>query len=385
MFFRLLVPLLLTTVSASTYQYNLDLTLVNMGDTLLPDFHATPYYCLLNQNIFPNTTYQTVILKEVLFDGLPAKFTISEDLDGNPWISIQTNRSIGRGENATVSITFLIEVKDRAFDLSDISNISEIPRELSDKYSLVGLWNLSNLQIEELSSVARSIKGDEENALLIVLKILKWFEENVSYNPNLKVPQDIWTTFLTRSGDCDDQANLFVMFCRILGIPAYTSLGPIYLPGTQQFEEDNNMVFNLTNLAWHGWAMVYLPTKTGGGWYPVDLTFFRGAYYQNSHIKSQNLLDHINGSAFSRWVTLQYQSINHIDYVKETVDTRNAIISSNTRWIESHSMIPVIGSAQPIMPIGDLYLLLFVFAIVTILYLFHRSRSGVPQKDSSSS
>ncbi|MGQ9759691.1 MAG: transglutaminase-like domain-containing protein [Candidatus Methanomethylicaceae archaeon] len=380
-------------ISTNTYEYSINITLVNKGDPFIPDFPGTPYYYLLNQNIFPNTTYQNVILKEVLLDGVPAQFVLSEDMDGNPWIKILTNRSLGKDENASLYMNFLVEVNNRSFDLSGIGKISEIPKELSDKYSLVGVWDPSNIQIDEILSVVNSIKANEENVLSIVLKILEWFEENISYNPGLKAPQDVWTTFSTKSGDCDDQANLFVLFCRILGIPAYTSLGSIYLSGTQLMEEDNNMLFNLTNVVWHGWVMVYLPTKNGGGWYPVDLTFFKDAYSWNRHIKSNSLLDHINGSAFSQLVTLEYSSINYINYVKESVDSRNIIINSDTLWIESHFMNPIISDTTPIISevqpsqffSEGLYLFLIVVALVLILWIFHKPRSGGSRITSSSS
>ncbi|MEM4644332.1 MAG: transglutaminase-like domain-containing protein, partial [Candidatus Methanomethylicaceae archaeon] len=256
----LLIPLLLlATGYTNTYQYSINITLINMGDELSPDLNNTPYYYLLNQNVFPNTTYQTALLKEVLFDGSPAQFITFEDDDGNPCIKFLTNKTLGKNQAAELFITFILQTSERSFDLSEIGNISQIPKELSEEYSLKGPWNLSAFpNPDEILSIARSLKGEDDNALHVLINILSWFEENMRYNAELTAPQEIWTTFYTKSGDCDDQANLFVLFCRALGIPAYVTLGPIYMPGMSKLEEDNNMVFNLTNVAWHGWAMVYL-------------------------------------------------------------------------------------------------------------------------------
>ncbi|MBC7113147.1 MAG: transglutaminase domain-containing protein [Candidatus Methanomethyliales bacterium] len=358
-----------------------------------PESPNTPYYYLLNQNIFPNTTYQTAILKDVTFNGAAAQFITFEDEDGNPCIQILTNRTLQKNQSAELFMTFIIQTGEKNFDLSEIGNLSQIPRELVEKYSLTGLWNLSQLSnSSEVISTARALKGEEENVLSIINNILMWFEENMTYNAELFAPQDIWTTFLTKSGDCDDQANLFVLFCRILGIPAYTVLGPIYLPGINKLEEDNNMVFNLTNVAWHGWAMVYLPTNSdNGGWYPVDLTYFKDAYYESGHIKSRNILDHINGSTFSKWDALEYLSVMSADYVNETLTARNKIIGSNVMWIETHYIFPIGNEdqSQHVYATTILHFLMPTVVVLCAVLIFtilirHRSRSRRPFEDPSS-
>lgn len=381
----LLIPILLITVPCSSlYQYSINISLVNMGDDLLPDLPNTPYSYLLNQNVFPNTTYQTVVLKEVLFDGTPAKFVTYYDEDGNPCIRILTNKTLGKNQNAELFMTFIIQTGEKSFDLSSIGSLSQIPKELSEGYSLTGSWNLSRFpNQEEILSTARLLKGVNDNALYVLKNILLWFEDNMRYDAELTAPQEIWTTFSTRSGDCDDQANLFVLFCRILGIPAYTTLGPIYMPETSKVEEDNNMIFNLTNVAWHGWVMVYLPAEKGGGsWYPVDLTFFKNAYYEDGHIKSRNLIDHIDGSAFSEWNALEYLSVKRTDYISETIEARSQIISSNTTWTETHCMFLLSGGTEysQAEEITQLNYLVPIFLILLSILLFiimisHRSRS----------
>ncbi|MEM3366520.1 MAG: hypothetical protein QXM93_08895, partial [Candidatus Methanomethyliaceae archaeon] len=116
----LLIPLLLlATGYTNTYQYSINITLINMGDELSPDLNNTPYYYLLNQNVFPNTTYQTALLKEVLFDGSPAQFITFEDDDGNPCIRILTNKTLGKNQAAELFITFILQTSERSFDLSE--------------------------------------------------------------------------------------------------------------------------------------------------------------------------------------------------------------------------------------------------------------------------
>jgi len=367
------------------YNYTLTITVVNGQSTMTPDAPSSPYYYLLNQNLFKNTTMQTVIVKSVTLDGASVGWQPSSDDDGNPMIRILTDKPLEPRKNATMELSFKIYLREATLDLSDVGNISEIPGDIVREYPLTGIWNLSKMgNSSEVTATAMAIKGDEENALLVVLKVLRWFEDNMVYASNLTDPQGVWQTFATRSGDCDDQANLFVLFCRILGIPAYTSLGPVYLPGVDM-QTDNNLRFNLTNVAWHGWAMVFLPTKGGGEWFPVDLTFFYGATFQDDHIKSNDPINHINGSAFALWDTVEYMSVKSIEYVGETVTMRRNIMNSDVVWLENHTMVPTEGGPLPPPPAPvspGLYLSLIalstLLAIVVRTFVLRRPQSAQP-------
>jgi transglutaminase-like putative cysteine protease len=373
-------------LGGSVYNYNITITVVNGQNTMAPDTFSTSYYYLLNQNIFKNSTLQTVILKSVRFDGASVGWQTSSDDDGNTMIKILTDEPLEPRKNATLELSFRIYLRNATYDLSDIGNISEIPHDMVSPYPLTGIWNLSKMaNPSEVVATATSIKGDEENALQVVLRMLRWFEDNMVYASNLTDPQDVWQIFATRSGDCDDQANLFVLFCRINSIPAYTSLGPVYLPGVD-LQTDHNLRFNLTNVAWHGWAMVFLPTNSGGQWFPVDLTFFYGATFQSGHLRSDNIINHINGSAFAFWNAVEYASVNSTDYVRDTVSQRRNIINSDAMWIENHVMVPAEGEYPPPPPTvydsTGLYFMLLalttLLAMVVRTFVLRRPRSAKP-------
>jgi hypothetical protein len=355
------IPLLLL-ITPIAYQYNITITLINKGETLFPNTTNSPYYYLINQNIFPNTTYQEVILEKVLINSSPASFKIYLDTDGNSCIKIITDQPIKTNESLSLSLSFLIKIKNRDFDISGISSINDIPMNLSEKYPLVGIWNLSSEKLEEISKLVYSIKNTEDNVLIIIMKILKWFEENIRYNSSLVYPQKVLDTYYNRNGDCDDQANLFVLFCRILGIPSYTSIGAIYIPGSKITDEHDNMIFILNNVVWHGWAMVYLPKDSKGEWFPVDLTFFKGAYTINNYIRSRNLLDHITGSAFSKQATFEYMRINSTNYIDEYFKMKNIMNSYNVTWIEEHYVYPVYEI--------PLWFLILIISIISILIIY---------------
>lgn len=356
-----LIPLLLL-ITPIAYQYNITITLINKGETLFPNTTNSPYYYLINQNIFPNTTYQEVILEKVLVNSSPASFKIYLDADGNSCIKIITDQPIKTNESLSLSLSFLIKIKNRDFDISGISSINDIPMNLSEKYPLVGIWNLSSEKLEEISKLVYSIKNTEDNVLIIIMKILKWFEENIRYNSSLVYPQKVLDTYYNRNGDCDDQANLFVLFCRILGIPSYTSIGAIYIPGSKITDEHDNMIFILNNVIWHGWAMVYLPKDSKGEWFPVDLTFFKGAYIINNYIRSRNLLDHITGSAFSKQATFEYMRINSTNYIDDYFKMKNIMNSYNVTWIEEHYVYPVYEI--------PLWFLIVIISIISILIIY---------------
>ncbi|MGA2572609.1 MAG: transglutaminase domain-containing protein [Candidatus Methanomethylicaceae archaeon] len=370
-------------VSGSSFTYNLTMTLVNGNDSFLPN-STNPYYCLLNQNVFPNSTSQTSIIQSVLFDGNPAIWVMDSDSDGNPVIRILTNQTLEPRENATVELSFSLYLQPVVIDLSGIGNISEIPSSIVEAFPLTGSYNLSQMpNASQLVATAQAIKGEDQNTLTVVFDMLQWFEGNMVYASNYPYPQNVSQTFSTLSGDCDDQANLFVTFCRIVGIPAYTTLGPIYLPGND-VETDSNMVFNLTNVGWHGWAMVYLPNNSSGEWVPVDLTFFSGAYNQDGHILSGNLFQHINSSAFAYWSTAEYLDIKNADYISDSVATRSVLINSSITWIESHDMVLVAQNVPILTQIYEnLALILALFSLSSILFftwdqLRRRSRDGSP-------
>jgi hypothetical protein len=383
-FLSLLVLVLIGSSAASPiYTYNLTLTLINGDQAQSPFDQGGPYYYLLNQNMFPNSTFQSVVLTKLTLNGINVGYSETTDSDGNVMLTIDSGDSLGPGQNATVSMSFRATLTKAQLNLTSPGNLTSIPQGIRDSYPLAGSFNVSEMPNgQEIIDTAYSIKGDEENVLEILLNIAKWFENNMVYSSEATVPRDVSQTFAERAGDCDDQANLFVTFCRILGIPAYTTIGPIYVPGVTT-ESESNLRFNLTNAAWHGWAMAYMPGN-GGQWVPVDLTYFSGAIMISGHIHSTDPIQHITGSALVHWDTLEYIYIKNLDYVSSTVQSKENITSSNVTWVEEHYMGLEGQQPSPLPAIWDpLTALLLIIAILTlaafaVTYLRYRSRVAVP-------
>jgi hypothetical protein len=364
-----------SSFSYSGYEYTLSISIQNGQDEMLPNNPSSPLYAVLNQNVFKNTSFQTSKIVSATMDGDPVGWHLTYDAEGNPWIIVHSSDPLPPLESTTLAITFSLNLSKPEIALQGIGNISDIPKSLLDDYPMAGVWNLSNVaNASGIIDTALSIKGGEENALSVVLNMIQWFEDNMVYSSNLPLPQSLSDTFGSRSGDCDDQSSLFVAFCRILGIPAYYQIGPIFIPGSQQ-ESEGNLRFNLTNVGWHGWAMVYLPTSSGGEWVPVDLTYFKNARFINGHITSNNILDHITGSALLYYDTASFLDVITSDYVRDSTALKETIMDSDCVWIESHSMTPSdSGNAAAALDAIPIMLLAAILSFLMLAVLLRRNR-----------
>jgi hypothetical protein len=141
--------------------------------------------------------------------------------------------------------------------------------------------------------------------LRIVYQFIDWIGKNIAYGVGVgpRYPNE---TYKTRQGDCDDQANLFITFCRAVGIPAYLQTGCIYFPRRPSRESsiDEIVIIQEENIGFHGWAMVYVPPW---GWLPVDLTYgYDGEVPETA----------ITNAAVISLLTVSMSNVIFTDYVK---------------------------------------------------------------------
>ena len=107
----------------------------------------------------------------------------------------------------------------------------------------------------ELQKLAKEIVGDEKNPYLKAKKIWEWICKNITYTTAIE-----YSTILNISGycydnkrgDCGIQGMLFIVLCRISGVPAKWQSGWSFQP------EDENM---------HDWAEFYVEPY---GWLLAD-------------------------------------------------------------------------------------------------------------------
>ncbi|MEM2308869.1 MAG: transglutaminase-like domain-containing protein [Candidatus Bathyarchaeia archaeon] len=257
--------------------------------------------------LFMNNSWQTVYL--VGTSHSIERF--DHDPDGNPIAILNIKGAIGPGESIGYNVTYCLIFKERglpAISEGGSGSLEDISEDLKREYAgLMGIWQ-SNVSL--LRDIATKIMGSETKVLSIVKKFVSWISENIDYYP-FEIPQYPNETFSKGRGDCDDQANLLIAFCRSVGIPAYLQIGCIYIPQYSRSRSywSGHLSIRQVRVGWHGWAMVYVPPW---GWLPVDLT------YVEERMLSENPLNSITFSAIIKHYTFQYMNITRTDYVAES-------------------------------------------------------------------
>ena len=324
--------------------------------------------------LFMNNSWQTVYLLNVSFP--IARF--EADHDGNPTAYIDFPESeIGPRENLTYEVFYRIVLKPRVLPqiiVNGSGSLADIPEGLKALYcSSSGSWQSDISLIRDL---AFRIAGNDTQVLSILSDYILWITQNIEYG-SLDVPRFPNETLLGRTGDCDDQANLLVGLCRTVGIPAYLQIGCIYLPGRASTSNywDGLWTSTLTDIGWHGWAVVYVPPW---GWLPVDLTYSRG--------NSSGPLSHITLSAVITDLTVQYANVTVTDYVSDSCRVKNVVISEMRRIITSDVMVEEVQENETLeFSVGapsrfNVYFVTFVYATCVVMPFFVFSRYVRVQK-----
>ena len=276
--------------------------------------------------LFMNNSWQTVYMLNVTYP-----ITVFKDSDGNPTAFMDFPKpGIGLKENLTYEVYYWVVLKPRALpqifeNRSD--GFEDIPEDLKTMFCQpLSLWQSDNPLIRDL---AFSIAGNETRVLSILSDFVLWINQNIKYE-SLDVPRYPNETLSERKGDCDDQANLLIELCRAVGIPAYLQIGCIYQPGENSTSNywNGSWTSALTNIGWHGWAVVYVPPW---GWLPVDLTYSSG--------NSSDPLSHITSSAIITNPTVQYANITVTDYILDSRLQKTLVISEEHHILTHDTMI----------------------------------------------
>jgi hypothetical protein len=287
-------------------------------------------------SLFMNNSWQTVYLTEL---SCPVEITETDE-DGNPIAILQLPKSqLEPGDSVNYTVTYSIESKPRSIshlDEQESGNLIEIPPDLRDEYCIESdTWQVNDPMLIE---TAHTIVINETNVLSIVEEFVAWIWNNIDYPPQDKpkisheVPLYPNQTLLYREGDCDDQAILFITLCRICGIPSFLQVGCIYGQDftDQQSSWNGTVTSVLKHIAWHGWAMVYVPPW---GWFPVDLTFVMG--------EQSVPLNAIMTGAVTSTRTIQYMNISQRDHLASSREYRDLLIENQFRIYQEDEMSPV--------------------------------------------
>jgi len=324
--------------------------------------------------LFMNNSWQTVELVNSTF--LIEK--IVNDDDGNPVAVLKFPQSVlNSGENLSLTVWYHIVSKPRlmpSISENESRNLADVLSSLVQEYTREeGPWLTSNPTLREL---ALNLKGNETKVLTIIKNFVDWIRKNISYPKELhENPYYPNQTYARREGDCDDQAILLVTLSRIVGIPSYLQIGPIFMPNlfynTSIWNEHVFIVQKRIN--WHGWAVVYIPPW---GWLPVDLTYVRS--------NTNDLLSSVRSGAVTGQDTIQYLNVTHTDYVASSYELR-AFLSENgfhiytedEMTLETNQKLLLVG-VDPWLPL--VFLALLVFFVAFSFVIFRRWTRQVSQQ-----
>ncbi len=270
-------------------------------------------------SLFMNTSWQSVELKTANYPLESPK----KDTDGNSIVALNFDKQqLLPGQNVTYTTEHLVLSRPRAMPNileSESGTLNDIPQDFREDFTRAEGAMLVN--DPDLVQLAHNLAGDEKRVLNIVKGFVAWITSNIDYKIH-EFPFYPNETLRQLEGDCDDQAVLFITLARIVGIPAYLQLGAIYMPTPpEQFIEeklwDNHLSVVQKSIGWHGWAIVYVPPW---GWLPVDLTYVLS--------DSLDPLSAIRYGAVTVQSTVQYMNVSAIDYVAESREAMNFLLTN---------------------------------------------------------
>ena len=255
------------------------------------------------------------------------------DVDGNSWaILYVSDRKLEPGEYLSLSVRYEIAVVDRsppAISVELSGTLEDIPDDLRQEFcGQAACWQTYD---EELRSLAQNLSRGKENVLEILSSFISWIHDNVEYE-TYELPRYPNETYSGRKGDCDDQANLLITLCRIVGIPAYLRIGCIYIYYEHPIVFSGSMwsghvIYTARNVAWHGWAQVYVPPW---GWLPVDLTASVGV--------GKDPLNAVRNAIWWAWITVLCEEVKFSDYIAEARRAREMLVEKGIYVYEREDM-----------------------------------------------
>lgn len=180
-------------------------------------------YNLRAFNIFMNTSWQTAYLLST-----SDSYTLSSDSDENKIIVFDQSLLPSNG-NVTFSYEMMLEERKRSspdINFALGGNLSDISETLKRQYCISnGSWFVDDTLRSLADSIWNSV-GKSSNVLRIVTSFANWIGNNIK-DVSHDVPFYPSETYLSREGDCDDQANMLIALCHIMGIPAYLQVGSL--------------------------------------------------------------------------------------------------------------------------------------------------------------
>ncbi len=207
------------------------------------------------------------------------------------------------------------QVDSRVLVKNIISRLRKIKFPIQDLESNLGIYTQATEFIDmtsEIKEKANEIVKGEDDLNKAVYELAEWVRNNVNYDLNTlteEVIQKSSWVLMTRRGVCDEITNLFISFCRSLGIPAKFITGIAY----------SNLIDDFGN---HGWAEIYFPDY---GWVPFDVTYGEYGWLDATHIK---LKESVDSNVFS--VNYNWKS-RDVDVTTKDLETKTVLVNKGNK------------------------------------------------------
>ncbi len=220
--------------------------------------------------------------------GNDIQYIMDLELSGEPTIDEQygqnwifwANRRLDGGQIDEIIIKYQVETRTVKWGYSSqySGRVDDIDQGLKDRYNR-DQWTVTDKgEIEDrngdgrddvmiepshptIINLAQQITEDEDNLYDKSRAIYRWITRNIDYQRGTSgLPKHAYWTLDTRSGDCDEQAFLFISLARAVDIPAWIELGVLY-----------DRVLN--EWGGHGWIrMEFVDDEGSSGWVNIDTT-----------------------------------------------------------------------------------------------------------------
>ncbi|MBT3985589.1 transglutaminase domain-containing protein [archaeon] len=216
--------------------------------------------------------------------------SVSNEITTQPQAEVEEDETITiTWDENSQSYTFEVKSEvERRTDFVEIRNKIDFPLLEVDEEVLMYLEETEFIDInEDIEDKALEIVQGEDDLYMAVFKLADWTENNIEYDLNTMTSDAVQSSswvLENKEGVCDELSNLFISFCRSMGIPARFVSGMAY----------TNL---LDDFGAHGWAEVYID----GEWVPFDVTYGMQGWIDPSHIKFEDGVDSSGSSASFQW------------------------------------------------------------------------------------
>jgi Transglutaminase-like superfamily len=147
-------------------------------------------------------------------------------------------------------------VSGDVFDIRDARTLLPAPLDPEALRFLLSEPFIESDAPEILAETRKALAGALGDPRARAERLVRYVNALIEKKPTMSLPSAL-EVLRTRVGDCNEHATLYVAMARAAGVPARIATGLVHLHGAFYY---------------HAWAEVYLATKAGGLWLPVDPT-----------------------------------------------------------------------------------------------------------------